>query len=107
MEAIGESINLAKKSNVDAQKMWDVFTQTLFNTPLYRNYSNIILEKKFEPAAFAMKLGLKDMNLVLEQAAAVKQPMPLAQLIQKNMETLIAGGNEDIDWSAVSTAETT
>jgi 3-hydroxyisobutyrate dehydrogenase-like beta-hydroxyacid dehydrogenase len=105
LEAIGESASLAEKSGVDAKQMWSVFSQTLFNTPLYHNYSKIVLDKQFEPAAFTIKLGLKDMNLVLEQAAAAKQSMPLAQLLQKNMKTIVDNGKEDIDWSAVSTAE--
>jgi len=105
LEGIGESINLASKSGVDAQQMWNMFSQTLFNAPVYVNYSNIILEKKFEPAAFSMKLGLKDMNLVLQQAASCRQSMPLASLLQKNMQQ-INSENENIDWSAVSTAAT-
>ena len=104
LEAIGESIDLAAKSGVDAQKMWNMLSQTLFNAPVYINYSNIILQQKFEPAAFTMKLGLKDMNLVLEQAASVDQSMPLASLLQKNMEHVISDGKENIDWSAVSMA---
>ncbi|HEY5408946.1 MAG TPA: NAD(P)-dependent oxidoreductase [Ginsengibacter sp.] len=105
LEAIGESINLAEKSGVDAKQMWDMFSQTLFNTPLFHNYSNIILQQKFEPAAFTMKLGLKDMNLVLQQASLANQPMPLAQLVQKNMKAIVDSGKENVDWSAVSTAE--
>jgi 3-hydroxyisobutyrate dehydrogenase-like beta-hydroxyacid dehydrogenase len=104
LEAIGESVNLASKSGVDAQQMWNMLTRTLFNAPVYINYSNIILQKKFEPAAFSMKLGLKDMNLVLQQAASANQPMPLASLIQKNMQHIIHKGKENIDWSAVSMA---
>lgn len=106
LEAIGESINLAEKSGVDSKQMWNMFSQTLFNTPLYANYSDIILQQKFEPAAFTMKLGLKDMNLVMEQAEVAQQPMPLAQLLQKNMKAIVDSGNENIDWSAVSTAKT-
>ncbi len=64
------------------------------------------MQQKFEPAAFTMKLGLKDMNLVMEQAAAAQQSMPLAQLLQKNMKAIVDSGNADIDWSAVSTAKT-
>ncbi|MCW3116761.1 MAG: NAD(P)-dependent oxidoreductase, partial [Chitinophagaceae bacterium] len=87
-----------------AGKMWDMFYQTLFNSPFYQNYSRIFLEKKFEPSAFTAKLGLKDLNLVLRQAAAVNQPMPLARLLQTNMQQLVASGKDQIDWSAVSTA---
>jgi 3-hydroxyisobutyrate dehydrogenase-like beta-hydroxyacid dehydrogenase len=106
LEAIGESINLAGKSGVDTRQMWNMLSQTLFNAPVYVNYSNIILQKKFEPAAFSMKLGLKDMNLVLQQAASASQPMPLASLIQNNMEQMVNNGKGNIDWSAVSTART-
>ncbi len=103
LEAIGESAALARQSGVDAVAMWQMFSQTLFNTPLYQNYSNIILQQQFEPAAFTAKLGLKDMNLVLQQAAAVHQQMPLANLLQSNMQQLVNNGKEKLDWSAVST----
>jgi 3-hydroxyisobutyrate dehydrogenase-like beta-hydroxyacid dehydrogenase len=104
LEAIGESIRLAKASGVDAAQMWNMLSQTILNAPVYQNYSNIILQQKFEPAAFTMKLGLKDINLVLQQAANTNQLMPLASLLQKNMEEIIARGKENIDWSAVSSA---
>jgi 3-hydroxyisobutyrate dehydrogenase-like beta-hydroxyacid dehydrogenase len=104
LEAIGESINLAKKSGVDEKQMWDMLSQTLFNTPLYHNYSKIILEQNFHPAAFTIKLGLKDMNLVLAQAESAKQEMPLASVLQKNMRHIVESGKPDLDWSAVSTS---
>jgi 3-hydroxyisobutyrate dehydrogenase-like beta-hydroxyacid dehydrogenase len=102
MEAIGESVNLAKQSGVDPHKMWEMFSQTIFNTPLYQNYSKIILNQQFEPAAFTAKLGLKDLNLVLQQGTVAKQSMPLAELMKKHMENLVTSGRESIDWSAVS-----
>jgi 3-hydroxyisobutyrate dehydrogenase-like beta-hydroxyacid dehydrogenase len=104
LEAIGESIYLAQKSGVDAKQMWDMLSHTILNAPVYQNYSNIILQQKFEPAAFTMKLGLKDINLVLQQAASVGQHMATAELLQKNMQQLIDDGKENIDWSAVSTS---
>ncbi len=104
LEAIGESVNLASKSGVDAEQMWNMLSQTLFNAPVYVNYSKIILQQHFEPAAFSMKLGLKDVNLVLQQASSVSQSMPLARLIQKNMQQIVNNGKENIDWSAVATA---
>lgn len=104
LEAIGESINLAQKSGVDPKQMWNMLSQTLFNTPVYTNYSNIILQKQFEPAAFTMKLGLKDMNLVHQLASSVNQSMPLVELLQKNMKQIVENGKPEIDWSAVATA---
>lgn len=104
LEAIGESVHLAESSGVDPNLMWNMFSQTLFNTPLYANYSNIILQKKFEPAAFKMKLGLKDMNLIMQQAFITGQAMPLGKLLQRNMQSIVENGKENLDWSAVATA---
>jgi len=104
LEAIGESVNLADASGVKPQEMWNMFLQTIFNAPVYHNYSNIILNKKFEPAAFTARLGLKDLNLVLQQADAAKQEMPLANLVKDRMQRLVNSGKGEIDWSAVSTA---
>jgi 3-hydroxyisobutyrate dehydrogenase-like beta-hydroxyacid dehydrogenase len=104
LQAMGESIALAKQSGVDANKMWAMFGQTLFNTPIYQNYSNIILQQKFEPAAFTAKLGLKDMHLVSSQAQSVHQRMPLAQLLVGQLEALVNNGGAQKDWSAISTA---
>lgn len=104
MEAIGESISLAQRSGVDAVKMWELFGSTMHNSPTNNSYSKIIAEKKFEPASFTIKLGLKDMNLVLQQAKQVGQSMPLAELLQKNMLKVVNDGKDQLDWSAVSQA---
>ena len=106
MEAMGESMALASKSGVDASAMWSMFNQTLFNTPLYHNYSRIILGAQFDPAAFTMTLGLKDIRLVLEQAASVDQSMPTAELLRGHMQHLVDSGKGNIDWSGVSLAVT-
>lgn len=102
LEAIGESVALANQSGVNAAAMWQMLSQTLFNAPVYHNYSHIILQQQFEPAAFTAKLGLKDMNLVLQQASSVNQAMPLAALLKNNMQQLVSTGRENTDWSAVS-----
>ncbi len=79
-----------------------MFGQTIFNAPLYQNYSKIILNQQFEPAAFTAKLGLKDLNLVLQQGDAAKQALPLADLLKEHLTQLVNDGKGAIDWSAVS-----
>lgn len=101
LQAMGEGISLARQSGIDAQKMWEMFTQTLFAAPIYVNYGKIILEKRFEPAAFTAKLGLKDLNLVVDQASSVNQPMPLAHLLRDNLQDLVSSGRDQLDWSAI------
>jgi len=102
MEAIGESAALASNSGVDALKMWNFFGQTIFNAPIYQNYSKIIVNQQFTPAAFTAQLGLKDLNLVLSQAGQVQQKMPLADLLKRHMLEVIKKDPE-MDWSAVAT----
>ncbi|MDE3248924.1 MAG: NAD(P)-dependent oxidoreductase [Bacteroidota bacterium] len=102
MEAMGESIRLASESGVDPAAMWTMFTQTLFNNPIYQNYSKIILQQQFEPAAFTARLGLKDMRLVMEQAAASNVDMPLGALLKSHLQQLVEQGRDTIDWSAVA-----
>lgn len=101
LEAMGESIRLAENSGINAGLMWSMFAQTLFNSPVYANYSQIILHRKFEPAAFTMQLGLKDVRLVMEQASLAGVSMPVAALIREKMERLVEQGRAAIDWSAI------
>ena len=101
MEAIGESTTLAQKSGVDPRLMWEMFTQTLFNTPIYKNYSNLIINDTFKPAAFTAKLGLKDIRLVEQQSKSVQHNMPLAELLRDHYDQLVEHGEAEIDWSAV------
>jgi 3-hydroxyisobutyrate dehydrogenase-like beta-hydroxyacid dehydrogenase len=101
LEAMGETIALARQSGIDPHAMWEMFTQTMFTSPIYINYGKMILDKKFEPAAFTAKLGLKDLKLVLQQASTVKQPLPLGDFLKGNLEELVDSGKENIDWSAM------
>jgi 3-hydroxyisobutyrate dehydrogenase-like beta-hydroxyacid dehydrogenase len=104
IESIGESVKLATASGVNPQDMWNMFLQTIFNAPAYHIYSNIILNKRYEPAAFSARLGLKDLDLVLQQAAVSTQEMPLAVLLRSHMHQLVSSGKGETDWSAISTA---
>jgi 3-hydroxyisobutyrate dehydrogenase-like beta-hydroxyacid dehydrogenase len=46
-------------------------------------------------------LGEKDVRLALAAAEALRVPMPLASLVHDRLQTLIARGGEDLDWSAI------
>jgi 3-hydroxyisobutyrate dehydrogenase and related beta-hydroxyacid dehydrogenases len=104
IEAIGESIALAERSGVDAKRMWELFSANMHNSPTYVSYSKIITERKFEPAYFTIRLGLKDLNLILAQAKEAGQRMPLAEVIQQNMKKIVDEGKGELDWSAVAEA---
>jgi 3-hydroxyisobutyrate dehydrogenase-like beta-hydroxyacid dehydrogenase len=102
IESMAEGINLAKKSGVDAAAWVNMLTHTLFAAPVYINYSNLLLKEMFQPAGFALRLGLKDVNLVMEHSSEVKAEMPIGKLMQQRLNECIAKGLGDYDWTAVA-----
>lgn len=102
IEAMAEGINLAKRSGIDAGAWVNMLTQTLFASPVYINYSNILLKELYQPAGFALKLGLKDVNLVNEQAKEANAEMPFGKLLQQRLNECVAQGLGDHDWTAMA-----
>jgi 3-hydroxyisobutyrate dehydrogenase-like beta-hydroxyacid dehydrogenase len=102
IESMAEAIHLAKKSGIDATAWMNMLTQSLFAAPVYINYSNILLKEMYQPAGFTLKLGLKDVNLIMEQSREVNADMPVGQLLQQRFNEGIASGLGDHDWTAVA-----
>lgn len=100
LEAFGEAFATLRKADVPPHTFLDVMS-VLFGSPLYANYGRLIADQKFEPAGFALRLGLKDVRLVLEAAEEFAAPMPLASLIRDNLLSAMAHGQADHDWSSV------
>ncbi len=100
IETLAEAYALAGKYGVAPRTVLDTINSALFASPLYANYGGIIADRRFEPPGFRLRLGLKDVRLVLEAAEAVSQPLPLASLVRDRMLAAIARGMEDSDWSS-------
>ena len=101
LEAFGESFATLRKAEVGPHAFLDIMS-TLFGSPVYANYGRMIADEKFEPAGFALRLGLKDARLVLEAAEEFAAPMPLASLIRDNFLSAMAHGQADQDWSSIT-----
>ncbi len=101
METFGEAFATLRKSGADHHQFLEIMDE-LFGSPVYKNYGTTIANEKFEPAGFALKLGLKDVRLALEAAGEVNAPMPLASLLRDHFLSAIANGQEAMDWSSIS-----
>ncbi len=101
IESLGEVLALVGKAGIDRAAYLDMLTSTLFAAPVYKTYGGMIVERKFEPAGFAAPLGLKDIKLGLAAADELRVPLPIASLLRDRFLTLLAQGNDDLDWSAV------
>jgi len=102
IESLGEALALIGKGGLDQHQYVDFLTSTLFAAPVYKTYGGMIADKQFQPAGFAVPLGLKDNRLVLAAAETLRVPLPLAYLIHDRLLTLLARGGESLDWTAIS-----
>ena len=100
IESFGEANATLRKANVDPHIFLDVMN-SLFGSPVYANYGRIIADEQFEPAGFALRLGLKDVHLALETAQECQSPMPIASVVRDHFLSAMAAGQEEYDWSSV------
>jgi 3-hydroxyisobutyrate dehydrogenase-like beta-hydroxyacid dehydrogenase len=101
METMGEAFALLRKGGVSPALFHEVMTGSLFAAPVFQNYGKMIVEERYEPAGFAMTLGLKDVNLARQAAVNLGMIMPLAELLRTHYENGIERGWSHKDWSAL------
>jgi 3-hydroxyisobutyrate dehydrogenase-like beta-hydroxyacid dehydrogenase len=51
---------------------------------------------------FALKLGLKNNNLMLAVAERVCAPMPMASMLHDGFVSAVARGRGEADWTAIA-----
>ena len=100
METFGEAFATMRKAGVDHHLFYEIMTE-LFGSPVYKNYGGAIASEKFQPAAFPLKLGLKDIRLGLEAAGELNVPMPFASILRDHFLSAMALGQDQMDWSSV------
>jgi 3-hydroxyisobutyrate dehydrogenase-like beta-hydroxyacid dehydrogenase len=102
IETMAEAAVLVERYGVKPAEMLNVLTNTLFAAPVYKNYGAMIAERRYEPAAFRLALGLKDVRLVLQASDAAKAPMPYASVLRDHFLEAVALGDGDRDWAALA-----
>jgi 3-hydroxyisobutyrate dehydrogenase-like beta-hydroxyacid dehydrogenase len=102
IEALGETMALLTRAGVSRHTFADIMSSTLFASPIYKIYGQLIADQKYEPPGFAAPLGFKDVRLALSAADSLQVPMPLGNLLRERFERLLAQGGEKLDWSALA-----
>jgi 3-hydroxyisobutyrate dehydrogenase-like beta-hydroxyacid dehydrogenase len=100
METFGEAFATIRKAGLDHHLFYEIMAE-LFGSPVYKGYGAAIANETFEPAGFALKLGLKDIRLGLEAASEFNVPMPFASVLRDQLLAAMANGQEQQDWSSV------
>jgi len=101
IETFGEAYAVLRKCGIQPSAFLEIMT-ALFGSPVYGGYGRIIAEEKFEPAGFVLRLGLKDVKLMLAAAEEIGAPLPIASLIHAHLLTAMAMGQGEMDWSSVA-----
>ncbi|AJY76316.1 NAD(P)-dependent oxidoreductase [Paenibacillus beijingensis] len=100
LEALSEAQVMTGKYGIAPETFMDV-ANSLFQSPVYRNYGGLMTGRSFDPAGFKLKLGLKDVELALSAAEAVTAPLPLGKLVRGHFREGIARGWGELDWAAL------
>ena len=102
IESLGEAIALARKYGIDAHQYVEFLTNSLFAAPVFKTYGGIIADERYSPPGFKLRLGLKDVKLVIAAAEAVDVPLPFASVVHDHVLTAISRGMAELDWSATA-----
>lgn len=101
IEAFGEAYATLRKAGIAPLSFLEIM-DALLGSELIANYGRIIAQEQFEPAGFALRLGLKDVRLALAAAEECVAPMPLASLVHDHLLSALAQGQGEMDWSSMT-----
>jgi len=79
VDSMIEAFAVVEKAGVDPRAVADMLTQSLFPAPIYKSYSNMIVEKSV--TFNRSKIGSKDLTLLREKSQRVESPTPIANLL--------------------------
>lgn len=102
IESISEAFVFGERNGIDQKTLADFFGTTIFACPIYKNYSSIIAEQRFDPAGFRLTLGRKDVQLVAETARNSNVPMPFLGTLLDRFTTRVAKGGGHLDWTSIA-----
>ena len=100
IELFSQAYTFAEKSGIEPE-----FTQELIMTvlrhPVLNEYTTRLRIQDFEPAAFELIAGHKDVELMLQASTEVRAPLIFASAIREKFLTALASGMAQKDWSAI------
>ena len=100
LEALGESLSLAKKAGLNLQDVLGVFEVTDFRSPIFDGVGSAVLAGDYSPS-FALKLMLKDGNLVKNFADSLGVHVPATLSTVSTIERAFSAGYGEENASAL------
>ncbi len=102
VEAMGEAAALGEAHGVPAADLLEMLTGTLFAAPIYKIYGAMIMARRYSPAGFTAELALKDVRLAKAAAGEKGLSLPLAELAERGLLTMLDQGDGALDLAALA-----
>jgi 3-hydroxyisobutyrate dehydrogenase-like beta-hydroxyacid dehydrogenase len=102
IESMAEAFTLAEKEEIPRLKIAELLSETLFSGIVYKGYGDLVARHQYKPAGFRLRLGWKDVRLVLEVAQQSETPMPIGSLLGNRFLSALAKSRAELDWSALA-----
>lgn len=100
LEALGEAMALATKAGLDPEDVLGVLHVTDFKSPIFDGVGRSLIERDFS-THFALKLMLKDANLIARFAQDLNVPIPASAATRENIKAAVNKGWGDLNASAL------
>jgi 3-hydroxyisobutyrate dehydrogenase-like beta-hydroxyacid dehydrogenase len=91
LEAIGEAMILATKAGLNPHDVLGVLHVTDFKSPIFDGVGGALVQRNFD-TFFALKLMLKDANLIARFAQDLNAPIPALAVIRENIKAGVNKG---------------
>ncbi|MBG6056534.1 3-hydroxyisobutyrate dehydrogenase-like beta-hydroxyacid dehydrogenase [Salinibacterium sp. CAN_S4] len=102
IQALAESVTLVERGGIDAGTFVDILTDTAYTGTAYAGYGRMIAAREYPPL-FTVALGLKDLTLAEQAAAATGVALPTAPVLHELLEQALADPElSQGDWSSMA-----
>lgn len=91
LHALGEAMILATKAGLNPRDVLNVLHVTDFKSPIFDGVGAMLIERNFE-THFALKLMLKDANLIARFAEQLRAPTPASAVIRETIKAAVNQG---------------
>ncbi len=101
LATVSEVFALAKKAGVDGAKVREALLGGFAASRVLEVHGERILKGNYKPG-FKTGLYNKDMGIVLQTAHAYDVPMPITSVVAQLVNSMVANGQADTDYSALA-----
>ena len=99
-EGVAEALTLGRRYGLDPRALRQALLGGIAASRVLEVFGQRMVERQFAPGMPA-RLYDKDLNIALDLAADVRQPLPAAAVVRKHMNELVERGASNDDLAAL------